>query len=445
MALNLKSACQYKLKKKIGSGAYGDVFRVEDKKSKENVVIKRLNDIHLDELSELLAISFINHPNVLSSQEILNNDACFGREKVGVVASLALGDANDTRIPININKMVHQLIGGLLALHHEGIMHLDIKPANILVYPNDKYVFADFGLCMFAPDVYHNVLSERLRVTSRYRAPEIKPVTKRNPYFSYNGKADVFALGMTMIETITHESPFRIKYEFVSRDDAFPIYKVDNSWKSLIADVNLLNVLSAMVELDEKKRKTIFEIVKMPYFKNAKFVNFTTLTPKNAKSSNNKWDFWDYWKVDKHMSIRALLRCIDLFYVLSSYIIEKKGQNFVVSFDNINEHTVNIAELLYSLADFAKSIENDLTYEDIRCSNFMLLFIKTFNGRLYQHIVTDISDREEDVLNVIAHSDNALLYNKHRMSIVVGGGGTKKKSKSDAVVTQITTYDDLFF
>ncbi|KAI8848430.1 kinase-like domain-containing protein [Chytridium lagenaria] len=97
----------------------------------------------------------------------------------------------------------YQVLRGLKALHDVGIMHRDVKPANILVDRRCHVKLCDFGLC--APITsYPNTDPTSTYIATRwYRAPEIV-----FPGGLYNEKVDIWAAGCVITEILTRRSPF---------------------------------------------------------------------------------------------------------------------------------------------------------------------------------------------------------------------------------------------
>jgi CRP-like cAMP-binding protein len=102
------------------------------------------------------------------------------------------------RMPFyRVLDILFQLCNGLAYAHEQGIVHQDIKPANIFVQPDDQVKIVDFGLACHPGD-----LDCSLRGTIFYAAPEAiegEPVDER---------ADIYSLGITAFEMLTGQKPF---------------------------------------------------------------------------------------------------------------------------------------------------------------------------------------------------------------------------------------------
>src|SRR5258708_4298539 len=93
--------------------------------------------------------------------------------------------------------VILQIASGLHHIHHLGIIHLDLKPSNILVSDEGEAKIMDFGVAMDS----HQVLDRRIRRTFQYMAPEILRQDR------VDSRADLYALGMTLYETVTGALP----------------------------------------------------------------------------------------------------------------------------------------------------------------------------------------------------------------------------------------------
>ena len=90
-----------------------------------------------------------------------------------------------------------QIASGLHHIHRLGIVHLDLKPSNILVSDDGTAKIMDFGLAIES----RQVLNRQIRGTLHYMAPEVLKQDR------VDSRADLYALGMTLYETVTGALP----------------------------------------------------------------------------------------------------------------------------------------------------------------------------------------------------------------------------------------------
>jgi len=93
--------------------------------------------------------------------------------------------------------VILQLAAALHHIHHLGIIHLDLKPSNILVDDAGRAKIMDFGVAIES----HQILDRQIRGTLQYMAPEVLRQDR------VDSRADLYALGMTLYETVTGALP----------------------------------------------------------------------------------------------------------------------------------------------------------------------------------------------------------------------------------------------
>src|SRR5260370_15860139 len=93
--------------------------------------------------------------------------------------------------------VILQIAAGLHHIHHLGIIHLDLKPTNILVNDAGRAKIMDFGVAIES----RQVLDRKIRGTLQYIAPEVLRQDR------IDSRADLYALGMTLYETVTGALP----------------------------------------------------------------------------------------------------------------------------------------------------------------------------------------------------------------------------------------------
>lgn len=196
----------------IGHGGMGVVLKAFDRELKRCVAIKVLAP-HLAQSSlarkrfarEAQAAAAVVHPNVLAIHQVQPN----GRLPFLVMPFIA-GESLAQRLAAQgalelkeILRIGMQAAAGLAAAHEQGLVHRDVKPANILLEKGiERAVLTDFGLARAADDVTLTRWGV-IAGTPQYMSPE---QARGEPL---DNRSDLFSLGCVLYETATGVSPFR--------------------------------------------------------------------------------------------------------------------------------------------------------------------------------------------------------------------------------------------
>ncbi len=202
----------YEVLEVIGRGGMGVVLKAFDRELKRCVAIKVLAP-HLAHSSlakkrfarEAQAAAAIVHPNVLAIHHVHPNGK-LPFLVMPLVAGESLAERLATRGTLDLKEVLRiamQAAAGLGAAHDQGLVHRDVKPANILLEKGvERVVLTDFGLARAADDVS---MTRRgiIAGTPQYMSPE------QAKGESLDGRSDLFSLGCVMYEMATGVSPFR--------------------------------------------------------------------------------------------------------------------------------------------------------------------------------------------------------------------------------------------
>jgi serine/threonine protein kinase len=211
---------KYRLVREIGDGAYGVVYEAENTWTGRRVAVKTLHPAHAanDEVTrrfmrEARAASRLSHPNVVDVLD-LGEDPDTG--ELYLVQALLVGTDLKTTLerrgrmrPSEALDIVVPVMGALAAIHGCGIVHRDVKPANILLARDhagrESPTLIDFGIAKFAELDAHDprTASGILLGTPLYMAPE-----QACGVSDVDGRADVWAVGVILYELLTGENPF---------------------------------------------------------------------------------------------------------------------------------------------------------------------------------------------------------------------------------------------
>lgn len=190
---------RYELVDVIGSGGMATVWRARDTRLGRIVAIKRPHPAPADSTTlprfarEARAAATVNHPNLVAVYDV-------GEDALGPYLVMEFIDGPSlatTTVPRErIAALGVQIASALDALHAAGIVHGDVKPANILV-TGDSVKLTDFGIARTGSDTTALTREGVVFATPEYAAPEILATGDRT------AAGDVYALGAVLHELVT--------------------------------------------------------------------------------------------------------------------------------------------------------------------------------------------------------------------------------------------------
>ncbi|WP_437673728.1 serine/threonine-protein kinase [Sorangium sp. So ce131] len=213
----------YRLLRRIGAGSCSEVFEATGRRG-ELRALKLLRAMH-DGSSEVgarlvqegRALSALSHPHVVKVEEVgVTSD---GRPFL-VMPRLfgeTLRERLDARGPLPTAAAVRiaiQVLGGLSAAHRAGIVHRDVKPANVFLAQArggaqgaegaESAVLIDFGIAKVSCDGLEPSTGSHVLGTPRYLSPE------QILGGEIDARTDVYAVGLLLFEAITGRGPFHV-------------------------------------------------------------------------------------------------------------------------------------------------------------------------------------------------------------------------------------------
>lgn len=201
-----KSTMKYFLKDKIGEGAYGKVYRSVDTSTKKEYAIKisKLTDDNREHLmDELDLLKKLRSPHIVMVYEgftvisklWLVMEHCIGGSVLDVMKMCKLEALNE---PL-LKGVIASLLVALDFLHSHRVIHRDIKASNLVLTVGGRIKVIDFGV---STELKEGEECKNTVIGSPYwMAPEVIEGS------DYNEKADVWSLGMTIIELCEPKHP----------------------------------------------------------------------------------------------------------------------------------------------------------------------------------------------------------------------------------------------
>ncbi|HEV2022193.1 MAG TPA: protein kinase [Terriglobales bacterium] len=202
---------RYKIIGEVGKGAMGVVYKATDPTIGRTVALKTMRlDAHGSESEEMLqrfrneakAAGVMNHGNIVTIYDAGEQDGVFyiAMECIeGVTLHRLLADKR----VIAVDKVVEysrQVCAGLDYAHSHGVVHRDVKPANIMIEADGSVKIMDFGIAKSWGTAMTTV--GQVLGTPNYMSPE---QVKGRPL---DGRSDLFSFGVILYEMVTGEKPF---------------------------------------------------------------------------------------------------------------------------------------------------------------------------------------------------------------------------------------------
>src|SRR5829696_3081536 len=248
---------RYRLIAPIGTGASAQVFLADDVKLRRRVALKVLHPALADDQAflrrfraEARAAAALSHPNLMAVYDWTDEpDPYLVLEYLGGGSLRALLDRG-RRLTVGQAVIVGlEAARALDYAHSKGFVHRDIKPANLLFGDEGRLRIADFGLARALSEATWTEPGDGLVGTARYAAPEQASGSR------VDGKADVYALGLVLIEAVTGVVP-------LTRESALStlLCRIDNAVPIPDAMGPLVPILASMGRADPSERPGADEV-----------------------------------------------------------------------------------------------------------------------------------------------------------------------------------------
>jgi len=250
--------------KELGSGNFGSVNLVRNKKNKQFYAIKALDleQIKKENLEQCVELEKnvllkTDHPFIMKMVKYLKNEHYIffineyikGKELWDVIRDIGLLNKEQTQF------YIASMLLAINHLHKKKIIYRDIKPENVMVNVKGYIKIIDFGTVKEIEDRTSTVIG-----TSHYMAPEI---TKGE---GYSFEVDIWSIAICMYEFFCGKLPFGEEFE-----DPMDIYravcKEELSFPNFVHDEKFMALLNKMLKKNPANRLWKFEQIKAdPYF-----------------------------------------------------------------------------------------------------------------------------------------------------------------------------------
>lgn len=259
-----KSSTQYQLKQVIGKGSYGIVYKAENKTTGQIVAIKEINYDNDDDLKEIMIeinlLKNLNHINIVKYhgfiQKMSNLYIILEYAAKGSLKTLMTNRQKKCLSESETKIYIRQTLNGLAYLHDKGVIHRDIKAANLLLDANNIVKLADFGV---STKVNNSAMT--LAGSLNWMAPEI--ITNKGA----STISDIWSLGATVVELLTGKPPYHnlldinIYYAMENKDEQYyPPASLSNESKEF---------LKLCLQKNMFERATAKDLLNHPWIKSA--------------------------------------------------------------------------------------------------------------------------------------------------------------------------------
>lgn len=241
MSTNTLIHQRYRLGRRLGGGGMAEVFEARDLRLRRRVAVKSCRNAHAprDLVAEAELLAGLSHPGLLTVF-----DFGFDGARPYLVLQLASGGTLRDRLdsgpmlPDRVAEIGASIAAVLSYVHGEDIVHRDVKPANVLFDDEGECYLADFGVAGASGGT-----EAAVRGTAAYLAPEQVSGAEVGP------AADVYALGLVLLECLTGEAEFPGDGEEAVAARLVHRPKVPGAWGR-----EWRAVLTAMTDLDPAHR-----------------------------------------------------------------------------------------------------------------------------------------------------------------------------------------------
>ena len=198
----------------ISKGGMGSVHRARQISMDRIVAVKLLAKKYTDDtvfierfLKEARAAARLSHPNIVQAIDV-GDSGCTYYFAMELVEGSTLSDIlrEKRRIPpLEACGIISQIARALEHASRYGMLHLDIKPGNIMLTPTGLAKLADFGLARHVED--EDTLYTEKKVI--FGTPAYMSAEQLRGVPDLDGRSDIYSLGVTFYELVTGRNPFR--------------------------------------------------------------------------------------------------------------------------------------------------------------------------------------------------------------------------------------------
>ncbi|KAF2864004.1 hypothetical protein K470DRAFT_273982 [Piedraia hortae CBS 480.64] len=277
----------YQLGDCLGKGASGAVYRALNWSTGETVAIKQISLANLQKnelqviMQEIDLLRNLEHPNIVKYQNF-----CKGTDSLYIIleycenGSLHSICKNFGKFPENLVSLyTAQVLQGLLFLHEQGVIHRDIKGANILTTKEGLVKLADFGVATKQA----NLSDGSVVGTPYWMAPEVIELSGAST------ASDIWSLGCTVIELLDGKPPY---HKLAPMPALFRIVNDDHPPLPEGCSPLVRDFLMQCFQKDPNLRVSAKKLLRHPWILGSKKGEVKNKNPEDAIREIQEWNSW---------------------------------------------------------------------------------------------------------------------------------------------------------
>ena len=410
----------YDIKETIGKGTFSVVKLGINKKTDEKVAIKILKKkkilLKADKSRlerEISILKKLNHINVIKNHKI-NEDQdnyyivmeyCENGELFNYIVAHQRLDEEEA------SYFFYQLINGLDYIHHKNIVHRDLKPENLLLGKGNILKIVDFGLSNYYD-------KEKLLSTPCgspcYASPEMVCGNKYNGFL-----IDIWACGIIIFAMICGFLPF----EDINNEILFKkIMKCKVEYPEFLSNT-VVDIMKKILVIDTKKRMTIPEIRKHPFYLKGKNIfekkhNNLVYQVERIISENNieSKEIYTNKSFSSNINKSKSTNFIDNDNIIDKKIEYKKCLNKIINKRTTNKEN-NSFKNNSNKGLISKKFHISINSKDKIDKNNNINKIKSINYEIEENNVTNDNEKDNNILFnniIIKEIDNKIDDQKYK-------------------------------